>query len=156
MNPIRIIAMSAPNGIHFQNVGKTTSGDKINPSIAAAMCSGMPNLWWSAARLKWASDTTSIELLYHELHKYAKSLKKRENWNIKKEHDRLEKMVLLALFEICHPNKYRKDKTKCEFLEMSPSVFSSRWKKRYDMIYRQIEDWSSSAINYIYKINSMV
>ncbi|MCU7850287.1 MAG: hypothetical protein KZQ89_20345 [Candidatus Thiodiazotropha sp. (ex Lucinoma kastoroae)] len=156
MNPVRIIAMSAPNGVNFRSVGQSTSGANVNPSIAAAMCSGMPPLWWSAARLKWADDTYGITLLHDELLKFAEELKQRENWGMqKKGRGYLDKLVMLALLEMSQPNKYRKDKPKCEFLGMSASYFSSRWKKCYEMIYRQLEDWCSLAINHIYKNNNL-
>lgn len=154
MNPVRIITMSAPNGVNFLNVGKSTSGSNVNPSTAAAMCSGMPALWWSAARLKWADDRTGITLLNDELLKFAEQTKQRENWKFQKGRNYLGKLVILALLEMSDPNKYRKDKHKCEFLGMSPSIFSLRWKKRYEIVYRQLEDWSSLAISYIQKNNS--
>lgn len=155
MNPVRIIAMSAPNGVNFRSVGKSTSGANVNPSIAAAMCSGMPPLWWSAARLKWADDTYGITLLHDELLKFAEGMKQRENWRMQKGRDYLDKLVMLALLEMSKPNKYRKDKPKYEFLGMSASLFSGYWKKRYEMIYRQLEDWCSLAVNHVYKNNSL-
>ncbi|MCU7858696.1 MAG: hypothetical protein KZQ86_02435 [Candidatus Thiodiazotropha sp. (ex Lucinoma kastoroae)] len=153
MNPVRIIAMSAPNGVNLRSVGKSTSGTNVNPSIAAAMCSGMPPLWWSAARLKWADDTYGITLLHDELLKFAEGVMQRENWGIKKGRDYLDKLVMLALLEMSQPYKYRKDKPKHEFLGMSASSYSGRWKKRYEIIYRQLEDWCSHAINYLYISN---
>lgn len=93
-----------------------------------------------------------ITLLHDELLKFAEELKQRENWGMqKKGRDYLDKLVMLALLEMSQPNKYRKDKPKYEFLGMSQPTFSLRWKKRYEMIYRQLEDWCSFAINHIYK-----
>ncbi|MCG7982529.1 MAG: hypothetical protein JAY90_07215 [Candidatus Thiodiazotropha lotti] len=153
MNPIRIISMSAPNSVNFRNVGKSTPEMNVNSSIAAAMCSGMPALWWSAARLKWADDRTGISLLNEELLKFAEQTKQNDKWTIRKERDYLRKIVALAILEMSYPNKYCKDKLRCEFLGMSPSAYSVRWKKRYEIIYRQLDDWCSHAIGYLYKQN---
>ncbi|MCG7980286.1 MAG: hypothetical protein N0E58_19420 [Candidatus Thiodiazotropha endolucinida] len=148
--------MSAPNGVNFRNAGKSTSEDGINPATAAAMCSGMPPLWWSAARLKWADDTSGIKMLYNELSRLANQLKDIEQWRIPKDRDYIDKFAMLALLEVTQPTKWKHDSHKADFIGMDKSVFYRTWKKRYEVIYRQVDDWCSSALSYIYKINSTV
>ncbi|MEW8302305.1 MAG: hypothetical protein AB2724_04835, partial [Candidatus Thiodiazotropha sp.] len=67
----------------------------VNPSTTAAICSGMPALWWSSAHLKRTDDRTGITLLNDELLKVAEQIKQRENWKFQKCRNYLYKLVVL-------------------------------------------------------------
>ncbi|MEW8337811.1 MAG: hypothetical protein AB2596_19510, partial [Candidatus Thiodiazotropha sp.] len=110
-----------PNGVNFRNVGKSTSDEGISPAITAAMCSGIPPLWWSAVRLKWADDTTGIKILHNELFTIANQLKDEEQWRVPK--DYINKFVMLALLEVAQPKKWKYDTPKAELIGMDKSVF---------------------------------
>lgn len=142
--------MSAPNGINFRSVGKST-GETLSPATAAAMCSGMPELWWSAARLKWAGDRAGTQLLHDKLIQFATRLKSEEKWKLMTGDDHIEKMVMLALLETADPHQWRFDVSKSKYLGIKNASFCATWRSRHEAIRQEIDDWCTLAVGHIYK-----
>lgn len=154
MNPIRVIALAAAHGVDPRSVGRATSGQNITPFLAAAMCTGMPDLWWSAARLRWAGDVSGVRVLAPKLVKFAREQAESEGWRVPKGRDYPAKMAELALLELADPRRYRFDTTRAAFLGMAKSGFSTTWKPRYEPVYQQLEAWCGEALRYINRCNA--
>ncbi|MBV2138561.1 MAG: hypothetical protein KUF79_17275 [Candidatus Thiodiazotropha sp. (ex Ctena orbiculata)] len=153
MNPARVFAMATPSQINPASVGRSTTTDTVSPATAAAMCAGMPKLWYLAAMLKWADDWSGADYLEYRLWMEAAGMASTRGWEPPKGEEFLRRMAKLAIDEMGWPSKYKFDKDKCEYLGISPSTFCNRWKCRYGLIYQVLDGWASEGFRYVQRNN---
>lgn len=152
MNPARVFAMGVANSDHA-SVGRSTGGAEITPAIAAGMCSGMPQLWYHAARLKWADDWSGANDLEYHLWVKAVDICTQEGWKVPPGREYLRRMAGLAIAEVALPSKFTGDVQRAEFLGMDKSRFCRVWKKRYWKVYQVLDELTSCAYRHVLKNN---
>ncbi|MEW8027824.1 MAG: hypothetical protein AB2806_08805 [Candidatus Thiodiazotropha sp.] len=153
MNPIRVFAMTTASQIDPREIGRSTDTSKMTPATAAAMCAGMPSLWYKAAALKWADDWSGANDLEYRLWIEAAGLASEHGWEPPRGQEFLRRMSMLAIAEMAWPSKYKQDKDKCKFLDINQSAFCKRWKGRYEQIYQVLESWASEGYRYVLRKN---
>lgn len=145
--------MTTASQIDPREIGRSTDTSKMTPATAAAMCAGMPDLWYKAAALKWADDWSGANDLEYRLWMAAVDLANYHGWHPPKGKEYLRRMAGLAIAEMARPADYRKEKPKYKFLGMSQPLFNGHWKDRYELIYQVLEAWAGEGYRYIQKKN---
>lgn len=161
MNPVRIFARLAPGVPSVDMQPRSTAGNEIAPSDAAAMCAGMPEEWLNAARYKWALDESVRKWLRIRLWMHAMELAQKERWQTKRLKIEGKELTLVmaevALDEMADPtlagNRWqgteRWQKLGNRLGVKSRNAWYATWGPKYDRVFGMLEDWSNSAYRYV-------
>jgi len=147
MNPVRLFSLQAQKTASLEAIGGIT---EIDQSTAAAMCAGMPEKWYKAARLKWSADHSNNHWLEIRLMVFASGIAGREKWRIIP--GRLRSMSRLAIEEMQYPEKLNRQEAwryKAGSIGVGSSQWFKTWVGRYEAIYQELNDWANRAYSYV-------
>ncbi len=161
MNPVRIFAKLASGVPSLDMQPRATGKREVDACDAAAMCAGMPEEWFNAARYKWALDESVRKWLRIRLWRYAMELAQKECWQTKRlKLDGMEPtlvMAELALDEMADPTlagKHWEGKERWQKLGKrlgvkSRSAWYTTWGPKYHRVFDMLEDWANSAYRHV-------
>ena len=115
-------------------------------SYCAALTAGIDPLYLGAALLKYAGDWSNAQAMQTVLTEIATDTAKHDRW---RNRNGIPRMVLLSLLETAHPATFRTQGFKAIVYGCSGSSWSGCWRRRYESLYRQIENWSTTAMEEI-------
>ena len=115
-------------------------------SYCAALTAGIDPLYIGSALLKYLGDWTEALSIQAELKIIANEMAVRDRWRSK---DGVNRLVMLALLETAHPATFKTQGFKALVYGCSGKSWSKLWRRRYEPIYRQIDQWGMAAMEEI-------
>ena len=131
INPVRIVAMDNA------------------PELPGLACAGMPRHWFLAMRLVWARDYSADDWLEWKAWDAAVRLAVRHGWKAPAGEQRLRKLARLALRELAEPGLFVSEQMRYTMSGISETRWYALWKARYELIYRELNEWVNRAWRYI-------
>ncbi|MCU7840871.1 MAG: hypothetical protein KZQ94_16015 [Candidatus Thiodiazotropha sp. (ex Troendleina suluensis)] len=153
ISPARVFAAMTAHPINHRNVGRSTALPDFDQATAAAMCAGMPDLQFKASMLKWAGDWSNANYLEYRIWIAAVDIAREEKWKIPRGREYLRRMAGLAIAEVADPGRWQLDKDRAEFIGMHKSEFCRVWRKRYEMVYRILDELAQDGYRHVQRNN---
>ena len=122
---------------------------EVDQALAAALCSGLKREYYLAARLKYALDYSVARELESMLLRKGLGVSHAKKWRVPENRNYLQQMAGLAVAEMLFPLRYKQDQVRADWVGVSKSQFSRTWKKRYNLIYQILEDWTNCAYSHV-------
>lgn len=158
-SPAMILAAQGPQLCSTAKVGRSTAPNESGPDTAAALCGGVRQTEWAAARLVWAMDARDSAQLERLLYLRAIDLSIDNGWpKPPRGSERIRRMVQLAMLEHMNPGSVRvptesgrrvlmpwSGELRSLMLDMQPHAFRLRWAKCYEEIYQHLGEWVHAA-----------
>ena len=150
MRPESLFSMQNPKigSLTISNGGIT----EIDQAIAAGLCSGMPEKWYKAARLKYCLDESVKKWVEIELWSECAGIATREQWRMPKGKELLRKMCELAIIELQTPRLFYLGSPwalRSEYLGIKKTAWFTNWSKKYEVVYQVLDGWTDSGYRYL-------
>lgn len=161
MNPVRVFAKMAERVPPFITAGGATGKPDVDPSEAAALCSGLAEHPYKTALFLWSGDRSSREWVRIELHRKAMELSHKkwkydDTWNawadrIKGINGRPACIVLAdyAMLEAENPAKYSPVTSKINAFSIKERTWYRHVRSKYSEIANILDEWANDAYRHV-------
>lgn len=139
-----------PGGQHSTRAKKVAT---LSAQDVIGYAQGTPDREWKALLWKYHQDTSALRDVQAQLMEYTQRLAVKQSWTYVESSraPRIERLCLLACFEMEDSKKYDNMRKRANVMEIDGRAFERSWWEHYVEVRGEVKWWSNKAEHTIYR-----